>query len=115
MVGGWAAAAAMTFLWLNARDAIIEEREGCNADKLATVAEAEAEVRRALEEVHSRRIAELARQRDQADRERIAMLERARRAEAKPAEVREVIKRVAVENECIDTAVPTAVLDKLRE
>lgn len=112
---GWAAAVAMTLLWLNARDAIIEEREGCNADKLQSVVEAEQILRQAEAKAAGDREADLMqiieRERKAAEIASAAALA----AESRPVEVREVIKRVSDANLCLSTAVPDDVLGSLRD
>ena len=64
----WIACVVLSGLWLNARDAVIEERERCNVDKLAAIVEAETITRTALQAAHAREIAQLARQAEAKDR-----------------------------------------------
>lgn len=63
-------ALALTFFWLflDAREDLAAERVQCNADKLATAQESSEIARKAQKESDDRRIAELARQRDAAER-----------------------------------------------
>lgn len=118
IVGGYVAAAVFFGLWLSARDAVIEEREGCNADKLSAALAAERAVadrqRKALES----RIEQLA---SEAERSReAARIAEARRqeAEARPERVRTVVREVPreeLEGKCLDIPVPAGVLDSLRD
>lgn len=113
-VGGYAAAATLLWLLLEAREDLGAEIAQCNADKALAVAEAERITREALQTAMDERIAQLeARLWDEANARRIA--EEARvEAESRLPEVRTIIREVASENACIDTAVPDAVLDSLR-
>ncbi len=105
-VGGYVAAAALGALWLDARDAVIEEREWCNTSKAEEVLEAEIAVADAQKAAHEREIQDM-----------LEIVERARRAEAiardaeeladsRPAKVRTIIERIADEDACISTVVP---------
>ena len=111
---GWPLAVLLFFLWLDGRENLAAEVERCNADKMAAVAEAEAITRQATEANLQARLTELA---EIAERERHAraIAEEARAiAESRPVEVREIIRRVADANACMDTDIPSVVLDELR-
>jgi flagellar biosynthesis/type III secretory pathway M-ring protein FliF/YscJ len=113
--GGYAAAAVFLWLFIGAKSDIKAEIERCNTEKLAAVAEAESALRDAQIASYEARLAELARMvADEAKAREIAQ-EAARLAESRPEKVRTVIREVASANACIDTAVPDAVLDSLRD
>lgn len=114
LVGLVGYAGLMTWLWLGARDDAAAERAECNARVAQSVVDAEKAVRIALEAAQQEEIDRLGRLAEEAAR-RMREAEAARlAAESRPPVVREVIREVAVENPCIDTAVPDAVLDSLR-
>ena len=111
---GWPLAALLFFMWLNEREAVIEEREGCNVEHLQAALESEQAARAELVNVHNQEIQGL-----------VEMLERERKAteiaedaaeiaETRSERVRTVIKRVADEDACINTPVPDAITDSLR-
>ena len=112
---GWGAAVGMGFLFVGAREELAAEIERCNTAKLAAVAEAERLVRVAVQAGLQEEIDRLLLQTERAERARQIAQEAARLAEARIPEVREIIREVANEDVCIDTAVPTAVLDSLRD
>ena len=113
---GWPLAALVFWLWLGARDDLAAEVERCNADKLESIANAEAITRSALENAHSEQLAELARQVAAAERAR-AIADRARvEAEERPIETRTIIREVASADpeSCLNQPVPDSVIDSLR-
>lgn len=113
--GGYVLAATLFWLLLETREDLGEERAQCNADKLAAVAAAEEALRNAQIESYEQRIADLEQIAADETRAREIAVEAARAAESRPERVRTVVREVASENSCIDTAVPDAVLDSLRE
>ena len=114
-VGVLAYAGLMTWLWLGARDDIAAEKAACNARIAESAAEAENAVRAALTDAHKKERIRLIQQAENAALAQ-AQAEAARiEAESRPPIVKEVIREVSVENPCIDTAVPDAVLDSLRQ
>lgn len=113
-IGGWTAAAVTGWLWLGARDDVARQTEACNTDKVAAVAEAERVARAAEREAADAEILRLnQRIADEANAREIAQ-EAARAAESRPPVVREVIRRVADANACMDTAIPADVIDAFR-
>ncbi len=107
----WIACIVLGGLWLNARDAIIEEREGCNTSKVEEALEASRVVADAQKAAHEREIQDM-----------LEIVERARRAEAiardaeelaesRPAKVRTIIERIADEDACISTVMPVDLVD----
>lgn len=116
-VGGYMAAIVLGGLWLNARDAVIEEREGCNADKLQAALEAEKAASDAVISAQRREIERLA---SEAEKERKAARiaqKAADEARKAPERVKTVIREVPREElaaQCLDLGVPAAVADELR-
>jgi hypothetical protein len=104
----------MTNLYLGARDDLARQTEECNTDKITAIAEAEKVTREALAAAHRDALAQLARQAEAADRAREIAEEVAREAAARPVEVREVIREVYDEDQCLGAPVPGAILDSLR-
>ena len=113
--GGYVLAGFLFWLLLEAREDLGEEREQCNSDKLAAVAAAEEALRNATIDSYEERIQQLEKIAADEVAARAIAEQAAIEAAARPAEVREIIREVASENSCIDTAVPDAVLDSLRE
>jgi len=113
-VSGYAAAAVLFWFWIEAREDLAAQVEACNADKLRTVAEAEHVARQAEREAAARTVAELVRITEQTERARLAALRAAQLAESRPAEVREVIRRVTDPTGCLRSPVPAAVAERLR-
>jgi len=104
----------MTGLYLDKRDDYAEAVQSCNADKLASVLDAE-RITHSAELANAKRLAEdLQREARSEARAREIAEEAARQAASRPAVVRTVIREVASENACISTAVPDTVLDSLR-
>ncbi len=96
--GGYVAAAILLGLWLNARDAIIEEREGCNTKITQAALASEKLAREATREAYERRLADIEAQltREQNAR-RIASegrLEADSRAEAAIARLNAIIRDI---------------------
>jgi len=105
---------ALLVLYLGKRDELASAVEQCNNDKLLAIADAEKVARRTVEEGFAERLRQLERNAATANEAR-AIAEQARiEAESRPERIREVIKRVEVENECLSTAIDPAVLDSLR-
>lgn len=113
-IGGWAASLILLWGMLGAYEKLGEERERCNSDKLQAVADAEAALRGAQIAVYERQLAEARSRADREAKARQIVTEALEAERNKPAEVREIIREVASENSCIDTAVPDAVLERLR-
>ena len=112
---GYALAALFLWLYIDAQSEIKAEIERCNTEKLASVAEAERVARQATQADLQAQIDALVRQSAQADRAREIAEEAARLAESRVPEVREIIREVASDDACIDTAVPDAVLNSMRD
>jgi hypothetical protein len=111
---GWGLAALLFWLWLGVREDLAAEIERCNSDKLASIAAAEQITREAVSEAAERRLSQLRHQLTLEQNAREVAEETARLAESRPVEVREIIRRVADENLCLDTAVPDELVDALR-
>ena len=111
---GYGAAGVLLWLYIDAKGDVKAEIERCNTEKMAAVAETEQIVRVAVQEGMQAEIDRLIEQNERADRAREIAEEAARLAEARIPEVREVIREVANENACIDTAIPAAIIDSLR-
>lgn len=116
----WAAASSvglviMTGLYLDKRDDYAAAVESCNADKLVAIAQAERVTRETVEAAAARRIADLEQQTLDAGRARAIAEAAQREAEARPERVRTVIREVAANDSCIDTRVPDALVDSLRD
>ena len=121
---GYGVAALLFWLWLGARDAIIEEREGCNQDKLRSVAEAENIAREALQEAHSRRLAQIeALVRAERDARKLAEMARADAlagAESAQNTIRRLMREAenneaaTIENVCLNADIPADALSGLR-
>lgn len=114
-VGGWAAAALLMALYLSARDNLATEIEVCNT-RVSAAAQAASEAARAAQaSAHAESIAQLEKI-VQAERQAREIAEQARdMAESRPDRVRTVIREVAGDNSCIDTAVPVELLNSLRD
>ena len=108
--------AVFGWLWLQARDSIIEEREQCNTDKMASVADAERLAREASDNAHARRESELLAI-IQAEREARTIADTGRVeaneiADAAVARVNELMREIENENDapvarlCVNTVLP---------
>jgi hypothetical protein len=113
-LAGYGLAVLFFWFWHGARENTAEEIERCNADKIAAVQDAEAAVRSAMISNYEEKISEMERLLLRESRARQIAEEARMDAESRPPVVRTVIREVAGENACIDTAVPDAVLDSLR-
>ena len=113
--GGYAAAALLLVAYIGAKSDIKAEIERCNTEKMAAVAEAQSLVRDAEIAAMERHIDALTNMIHEADEARKIAEAAAREAELRPAKVRTVIREVASADACIDTAVPAAVVDSLRD
>ncbi len=107
----WIACVVLGGLWLNARDAIIEEREGCNTSKVEEALEAERAVADAQKSAHDREIQDMLEIVERGRRAEAIALEAAELAESRPAKVRTIIERIADENACISATVPADLID----
>ncbi len=107
----WVACIVLGGLWLNARDAIIEEREGCNTSKVEEALEASHVVADAQKAAHEREIQDMLAIVERGRRAEAIALEAAELAESRPEKVRTIIKRVADEDACISAVVHDSVLD----
>lgn len=111
---GWPLAGLIFWFWLGVRDDLAAEIERCNTDKLAAVLEAERIASQAQREAADERIIQLTRQVELEKKAAAIANDAAIAAEARPVEVREVIKRVSDANLCLDTAIPSELIDALR-
>jgi hypothetical protein len=112
-----AAGLAAVFFWLyvGAKSDLKAEIESCNTRIAELAVDAEREAGIAREKALQRQIAELeAINTAQTEALGIAA-EAASEAARRPERVRTVIKEVASANACIDTVVPAAVVDSLRD
>lgn len=110
---GYVATAVVGWLWLEARDDIIEAVEGCNTRITAAALESERLVRETLTRAAQEREAQLQADIDAAERAAAIARQAASEAASRPVEVREVIREVASANACIDTAVPALLVDSV--
>ena len=67
---GWPLALFVGWLWIGAKEDLATEIERCNTDKMAAVAAAEKVTRETLQAAHDRKVAELVRQAESANRAR---------------------------------------------
>ena len=107
----WIACFVLGGLWLNARDAVIEEREGCNISKVEEALEASLVVADAQKAAHERELQEAFEIVERARRAEAIAREAAELAESRPEKVRIIIERIADEDACISAVVPTELLD----
>ena len=113
---GWPLAAMMFWFWLEGRENLAKEVERCNTDKIATVAEAEAAARRAIQASYAQRLRDLELE-AQNEREARALAEMARlEAESKPPITRTIVREIANADpeSCLNAAVPAAIIDSVR-
>ncbi len=103
------------FLWLEAREDLAAQVEVCNREKLEAVVEAESLARRAERAAAERSIL-IANQLKEEAEQAVQDAQRAvDDAMARPPEVREVIRRVTVTENCLSQPVPADILDSLRD
>ncbi len=107
----WIGCVVLGGLWLDARDAIIEEREGCNTSKVEEALEAKTEVATAKQAEHDRQIRELLEIVDRQRRAKEIAVEAAELAESRPAKVQTIIERITDEEACMGAVVPTVLVD----
>lgn len=110
-----ASLAIMTGLYLDKRDDYAAAVDSCNASKLAAIAEAEQITRKTVEAATARRLADLERQKDSADRAREIAEQAQKEAESRPERVRTVIKEVSNANACLSTDLPVELVRSLRD
>lgn len=96
-VAPWAGCAVLMWLWLGARDDVAAAVGECNADKMAAVAQAESEVRQALEAAHARELAALEQRQQAKDREIQRLNARAEQLAATTASHEATIDRLTEE------------------
>jgi len=121
---GWPLAALMFWFWLEGRENLAREVERCNTDKIATVAEAEAAARRALQSSFERRVRDLERlAQDEREARELAEMARADAqagAETAQATIRRLMNEantdetVTIEHACLNTDIPADALSVLR-
>lgn len=111
---GWPIAAMLFFFWLDGRENLAMETERCNTDKMTAVAEASEVARLAVVRASTAREKQLEAMAESERRARHIAEDARVAAESRPARVVEVIKRVAITDACINTAVPADLLDSLR-
>ena len=114
MIGGYAAAAVLFWLWLGARDDLASQIKQCNTQKITAVAEAERITREALQDASQAREEALAQRLRQVEIARQRATEAAEQAMNRPVEVREVIQRVTDPQSCLNQPVPDDVIVTLR-
>lgn len=113
---GWPLAAAIFVLWLDARDDLAAEIERCNADKLASIAEAERIVRTASKEAYEARLAELTRRAAKANEAREIAERAAQEARERTIETRTIVREIASADPegCLNQPLPAVIIDSLR-
>jgi len=120
---GWPLAAMMFWFWLEGRENLAKEVERCNTDKIATVAEAEAAARQAIQSSFERRVRDLELM-AQSEREARTLAEMAAAeartgAESAQATIRRLMREadddeiVTIERVCLNTTVPADILSVL--
>lgn len=114
-VAGYVLAAVFFWFWHGARENTAEEIERCNRAQLDAVAEAQQAARAAVIESYERQLAEMEEILLREARARQIAEEAATEALSRPERVRTIIKEVRDEHSCLDTAIPDAVLDSLRD
>jgi hypothetical protein len=109
---GWAAALLTGWLWLQARDAVIEEREGCNAAQLESALQAAQDSMKRQTAAHQKwRL----RMRNLVDFERQARDKARAQAEEVEARLEDTLTTLGdVHEECLDNPADSALLDSLR-
>ena len=121
---GYGVAALMFWLWLGLKEDLARQVELCNQDKLRSVAEAENIAREALQEAHSRRLAQIeALVRAERDARKLAEMARSD-AENEALAAQETIRAMmrdadndetaTIEQACLNVNLPDAVVDGLR-
>ena len=112
---GWGAAAALMTMYIGAKADIKAEIERCNTEKVIAIQEATEALRTVEMASYKARILELEQLALDESNARLIAQQAAIEAQNRPERVRTVIKEVASANACIDTVVPAAVLDSLRD
>ena len=111
---GYALALVAGALFLDAREDLAAERERCNSDKLAAIAEAERVTRETVEVWARQREAQLA-HRLEVESEARRIAEAATSAAlARADRVAAAIGEASNDEPCMDRAIPSTVLDELR-
>jgi len=111
---GWPLAILFYFLWQGVQEDLADEINACEMAKMAMVAEASEAARKAQGAAFAKQIRELRLLAQDAE-DALKIAEDARlAAEARPPEVREVIRRVADANACLNTDMPVELVDSLR-
>ena len=117
---GWPLAALMVWFYLGTRDELVKEVEACNTRTITTVAEAEAEARRALQASFELRVRELELL-AQGEREartiaELAASEARAGAETAQATIRRLMQEanddetVTIERACLNVDIPADIL-----
>ena len=121
---GYGVAALLFWLWLGLKEDLARQVAECNQDKLRSVAEAENIAREALQEAHSRRLAQIeALVRAERDARKLAEMARSD-AENEALAAQETIRAMmrdadndetaTIEQACLNVNLPDAVVDGLR-
>ena len=92
---------------------VVREIEACNSSKLSEELEAEILVAAAQKDAHERQIQNMLEIVDRQRRAKEIALEAAELAESRPAKIRTIIERIADEEACISTVVPSELVDSL--
>ena len=121
---GYGVAALMFWLWLGLKEDLARQVELCNQDKLRSVAEAENIAREALQEAHSRRLAQIeALVRAERDARKLAEMARADAlagAESAQNTIRRLMREAennetaTIESVCLNADIPADALSGLR-
>ena len=120
---GWPLALLVGWLWIDAKEDLATEIERCNTDKLAAVAAAEKVTRETLQAAHDRKVAELVRQAETANRAREIADEERDRATSGTTQRDETITRLMLEasiddipdsKECLNVFALNSSLDGMR-
>ena len=114
-LAGWVGLAAMTGLYLGKRDDLAKEIEACNTRVQASIADARQVTLEATERAYKARLDKLAAQAESEAKARTALQQALEVAESRPPVVRTVVREVSKTNACIDTLIPDALVDSLRD
>lgn len=112
---GWPLAALTLLLYLDKRGELAAEIQRCNADKLASIAEAERVTRETLERAHAEEMMTVRKREEAQARARELVDAALRDAASRPPRTERIVERVRDEDACVDTRVHGDLLDRLRE
>ncbi len=112
---GWPLCGVMVWLYLGVRDDLAAEIERCNTDKMTSIAEAERVAREGVQSAWDKEREEVERRMEALTQARLIVDEALRTAANREPEIRRVVEKVRDEDACIDTVVPSAIVERLRQ